>query len=92
VVNNDADSSRLLPVDPSFLEFCQSEATAFTKLDVVAYSLSADGWTEEFYWTNAEVQSFGFAGNASAKFAARLIKPGFDSALPVLAEVIAGKD
>ena len=92
VVDNNADTTRLLPSDTCLLKLGKGESTALTDLRVVADSLCTDGWAEELEGTDTEGSSLGLAGLTATKFASRLVEPGADTALPVLAEVVCVED
>ena len=92
VVDDNADTTRLLLADTSLLELSQGEATALTDLPVVADGLRADSGAEEGEGADTELGSLLLAGLAAAKLAAGLVEPGADTALPVLAEVVGVKD
>lgn len=92
VVDDDADTTRLLLADTSLLELGEGEATALTDFPVVADGLRTDGGAEESEGTNAELSSLLLARVAAAELAARLVEPGADTALPVLAEVVGVED
>ena len=92
MVDDDADTTRLLLSNTSLLELAQGEATALTDFPVVAHSLGADGGAEEGQRADAELRGFRLAGLAAAELAPGLVEPGADSALPVLAEVVGVED
>lgn len=92
MVDNNADTTRLLLANTSLLELSQGEATALADLPVVAHGLRANGRTEEGEGADAELGSLSLAGLAATKLAAGLVEPGADTALPVLAEVVGVKD
>ena len=92
VVDDDADTTRLLLADTSLLELSQGEATALTDLPVVADGLRANGGAEEGEGADTELGSLLLAGLAAAKLAAGLVEPGADTALPVLPEVVGVED
>jgi hypothetical protein len=54
--------------------------------------LGANCRAEEGKRANTEGSSLGLAGGAAAKFTARLVKPGANAALPILAEMVCGED
>ncbi len=92
MVDNDADTTRLLLANASLLELSESEATALADFAVVADRLGTDGGAEEGQGANAELRSLRLAGLTTAELAAGLVEPGADSALPVLAEVVGVED
>ena len=92
VVNGNADAERLLAADTSLLQFGEREATALTELAVVAHGLAADSRAEDIKGANAKGSGLLFARDAAALLAARLVKPGLDAALPVLAEMVVVED
>lgn len=92
MVDDDADTTRLLLADASLLELGQGEATALTDFPVVADGLRTDGGAEEGEGADAELSSLGLARVTAAELAAGLVEPGADTALPVLAEVVLVED
>ena len=92
MVNGNADAERLLAADTSLLQLSEREATALTELAVVAHGLAADSRAEDIEGANAKGSGLLFARDAAALLAARLIKPGLDAALPVLAEMVVVED
>ena len=92
MVDDNADTTRLLLADTSLLELIQGEATALTELAVVADGLAADGGAEELKGADAKGCGLGLAGGAAAELAAGLVEPGADAALPVLPEVVGVED
>ena len=92
MVNNDTNRASLLATNTSLLQLSEGETTAFPDLAVVADRLRADGGAEEGQGTDAELRSLGLAGLTAAELAAGLVEPGADTALPVLAEVVAVED
>ena len=92
MVDDDADTAGLLLADAGLLELGEGEAAALADLAVVADRLRADGGAEEGQGTDAELRSLGLAGLTAAELAAGLVEPGADTALPVLAEVVAVED
>jgi hypothetical protein len=92
VVNDDPDTPRLFSTDACLFEFSEREAAAFAELAVVADGLATDSGAQEGERADAEARSLFFARFAPAEFASGLVKPGADAALPVLVEVVAGKD
>ena len=92
VVDDDADTTRLLLSNAGLLQFAEGEATALADFPVVAHSLGADGGAEEGEGADTKRSGLGLAGLAAAKFAAWLVEPSADTALPVLTEVVGVKD
>ena len=92
MVDDNADTTRLLLADTSLLELSQGEATALADFPVVADGLCADGGAEEGEGANAELGGLRLTGLATAKLAAGLVEPGADTALPVLPEVVGVED
>lgn len=92
MIDNDTDSPGLLPADSGLLELGKCESTALTDFAVVADGLRADSGTEERLGADAEGGGLGFAGIAAAELAPRLVEPGADTALPVLAEMVRVED
>ena len=92
MVDDDADTAGLLLANAGLLELGEGEAAALADLAVVADRLRADGGAEKSQGTDAELRSLGLAGLAAAELAAGLVEPGADTALPVLAEVVAVED
>lgn len=92
MVNNDTDTPCFLPPNTSFFKLSKGETTALTNFSVVADSLGTNSRTEEGKGADAESSCLGLASRASAELASRLVKPGADTALPVLAEMVAVED
>ena len=92
MVDDNADTTRLLLSNAGLLKLAEGEATALADFPVVAHGLGMDGGAEEGDGADAELGSLGLAGLAAAKLATGLIEPGADTALPVLAEVVGVKD
>ena len=92
VVDDDADTTRLLLSNAGLLQFAEGEATALADFPVVANGLCADGGAEEGEGANAELGGLRLTGLATAKLAAGLVEPGADTALPVLPEVVGVED
>ena len=92
VVNGNADAERLLAADTSLLQLGEREAAALTELAVVAHGLAADSRAEDIKGANAKGSGLLFARDAAALLAPRLVKPGLDAALPVLAEMVVVED
>ena len=92
VVDDDANTARLLAADAGLLELGKREATALAQLDVVAHGLATDSRAEDIKGANAKGSGLLFARNAAALLAPRLVKPGLDAALPVLAEMVVVED
>lgn len=92
VVNNNANTSGLLLADTSILQLGEGETTAFTDFPVVSDSLGTDSGAEEGKGTDAKGSSLGLAGCATTKLAAGLVKPGADTGLPILAEMVLVED
>ena len=92
VVNNDTNTTSLLLANTSLLQLGEGEATALTELAVVAHGLAADSRAEDIKGANAKGSGLLFARNAAALLAPRLVKPGLDAALPVLAEMVVVED
>ena len=88
VVDDDADTTRLLLANTSLLELSQREAPALTNFPVVAHSLRTHGGAEKGERANTELGGLRLAGLTTAELAAGLVEPGADTALPVLAEVV----
>jgi len=66
VVNDNTDTTCLLPVDASLLQFSKGETTAFSDFTVVADSLGTNSGTEEGEWADTKGGSLGLASIASA--------------------------
>jgi len=92
VVDNDTNTACFLPSDPSLLELSKGESTALTDFAIIANGLTADGRAQRGYRANTKAGSLSFAGIASAELAPWLVKPGADTALPVLAVMIIVQD
>jgi len=92
VIDDDADTSRLLSSDARLLQLCKSKSTALTNFTVVADGLAADGGAKEGEGSNTQGCGLGLACITSTEFPSWLIKPGADPALPVLPEVVVVKD
>ena len=92
MVDDNADTTRLLLADTSLLELSQGEATALTDLPVVTDGLRTDSGAEEGEGANAELGGLRLTGLATTKLAAGLVEPGADTALPVLPEVVGVED
>ena len=92
MVDDNADTTRLLLADTSLLELSQGEATALTDLPVVTDGLRANGGAEEGEGADTELGGLRLAGLTAAELAAGLVEPSADTALPVLAEVVGVED
>ena len=92
VVDDNTNTTSGLATNTSLLQLSEGETTALTDLAVVAYGLSTDGGTEEGEGTNAKSCGLLLASLTAAKLAAWLVKPGADTQLPVLVEVIVVED
>lgn len=92
MINDNADSSGLLPSNASLLELCKRKATTLAYFSVVADCLASDCRAKEGKRANAQRGGFGFACVTSAELSPWLIKPGADPALPILPEVIVVED
>jgi hypothetical protein len=92
VVNDNTYPPRLLPSDPSLLQFSERESTPLTDFPVVPDSLRADGRAEEGEGAYPEGGRFGFTSGSAPEFASWLVEPGADAALPVFAEVVRVED
>ena len=92
MVNNNSNTTSLLPSDTSLLELGESESTTLTDLAVVADGLATDGGTKEREGADTESGGLGLAGIASAQFTPWLVEPSANTALPVLAEVVSVED
>jgi len=92
VVDNNADGLGLLLANTCLLQLCEGESAALTELAVVANSLGTDGGAKKREGADTKGGSLGLAGIAATELATGLVEPGFDSALPVLAEVVLVKD
>lgn len=92
MVDDDADTTRLLLANTSLLDLSQGEATTLTDFPVVADGLRTDSGAEEGEGANAELGSLGLAGSAAAELAAGLVEPGADPGLPILAEMVLVED
>lgn len=92
MVDDDADTTRLLLANTSLLELSQSEAAALADFPVVAHGLPTDCGAEEREGANTEFGGLRLASLAATELAAGLVEPGADTALPVLAEVVGVED
>ena len=92
MVHNDTNTTGLLLANTSLLELSEGETTALADFPVVSDGLATDGGAEELKGTDAKLGSLGLTGVAAAELAAGLVEPGADTALPVLAEVVAVED
>lgn len=92
MVHNNTEAPGLLPANTSLLQFCEGESTTLPDFAVVSDSLGTDGGAEEGERANAKGCGFSLAGIATAELAPWLVKPGADSALPVLSEVVIVED
>lgn len=91
MVDWDANRQSLLAADSSCLDLFEGEATAGSELGVVLYSWAANGRSEEFDWARSDASGLFNTGISSSLFAAWLIEPCLDTALPVLVEMVVGK-
>ena len=91
MINNDTNTPCFFSTDACLLEFSESEATAFTKLAIVADGLATDSGAQQGQRADAKACSLFLAGSASAELASRLVKPGAHAALPVFVEVVNGE-
>lgn len=92
VVDDDADTPRLLAPDAGLLELGEREATALADLAVVADSLRTHSGAQGLDGTDAEGCGLGLAGGATTELASGLVEPGADASLPVLPEVVGVED
>lgn len=92
MINDDTNPSCFLLSNPSVLELCQCESTAFTDFAVVSHGLATNGGAEESERSNSQSSGFGFSGVTSAELSSWLIEPGADPALPVFPEVVVVED
>ena len=91
MVNRDANGESLLATDTGSLDLFEGEATAGSELGVVLYGWAANSRSEEFDGTRSDAGSLFNTGISSSLFAAWLIEPCLDTALPVLVEMVVGK-
>lgn len=92
MVDDDADTARLLAADAGLLELAEGEAAALADLAVVADGLRAHSGAQGLDGADAEGGRLGLAGGATAELASGLVKPGADASLPVLPEVVGVED
>lgn len=92
VVDNDTQALGLFAPDSSFLQFGKCEATALTDFGVVSHGLCADSGAEELERSYTQCGGLGDTGISSAELTSGLVEPCLDTALPVLAEMIAVED
>lgn len=92
MVHNDTNGPGLLPADTGFLQFCEGESTTFPDFSIVSDGLGTNSRTKEGEGANTKGSGFGFASVATTELTPWLVKPGADSALPVLAEVVIVED
>ena len=92
VVNNDSNTTSLLPSNTGLLELCEGKSTTLTNFAVVPDSLSTNSRAEKGERADAECGSFCFARGASAKLAPWLVEPGAHATLPILPEMVGVED
>lgn len=81
VVDDDAETLGLLPLDASLLDLRKRKAAAEADLGVVAESRASDSRTQQLDGAHTERQGLGLAGDAAAVLAAGLVEPGLDPLL-----------
>ena len=88
MINNDSNTTSLLPANTGLFQFSESKATTLPEFSVIADCLGTNSGSEQGQRANTEGSSLGRAGLSSANLGAWLIEPSADPALPVFSEVV----
>jgi hypothetical protein len=71
-------------METRLLEFFKSESSTLADFNVIPQARTTDGGTKKSGWTGSEGRSTFCTSETTTLFSCGLIKPGSDSALPVL--------
>ena len=92
VVDNDTNTTSLLPANACLLQFSKSESASLPDFSVIADRLSTNSGSEQGERADTKGSGLDLAGLSSANFGAWLIEPCADPALPVFSEVVCMED
>lgn len=92
MVNGNSDALGELSWKTGSLELFEGESTAGSDLHVVFRGWAVDDRSESIGRSWGNLRGLLNSGTSSPELLARLVEPGLDSRLPVLSEMVSGKD